>query len=432
MPDYPGFDTSTPASGKAVPSPFGAINSMGQLMQMNYTAGQKIPISQQELETKQLELKDNLDTRAALKATTKIDPMSGQPVPDYASGIQELMKSNPRAGLALTKEVAETKQKQIDAEKAQIAKVQEQTTLMGALAGSALQGDSQESYDRMRSKAAEMGLPVDDLPKEWNETTKKQAVDLVNQGVTAHDQIQWKLEQAKYNRSVLAQDREALARINDQYENDEQTKEFTRLNTAARQISTAYHEVKELAAGNASGKEQGAADMALVTGMIKMENPQISPTQGSMLSLEDARSLPADVVAAYNKVTAGGTLDNGQREAIKRLAERRWEDSKISQAVTDGRYQGQAIAQGIPTTGTTLDARNVYSYRAINPFAPGNYTEGKAFGNKTAPVAPKATPATPAEETPKQPTPEAPQAAPQLQATPEGALQALRRKGVLK
>lgn len=366
MADLPGV--SLPNLTAAVPNtstdPSVAM-TMLRLKQMQI----QMPQMQNEATQAQQQFNDQQAIRTSIANNTKADPVTGQPVMDQGGMMKDLI-NNPTALLAFKNQQAEMAIKQQQAMKDQLSNIQAQTTLTGAIAGSVLSGDSQQSYDWGKQKAQAAGMDVSHLPDQWGPEAKQQVQLLFDEGQNAHDQIQTHLDTAKLNQEVGHQANESIMALHGQYMADDQTKEFQRIATAASQINTAYQQTQANVQKKATAEEQGVSDMGLVTGAIKMENPLISPRQGTMLSLEDSRSITSDIAAAWNKVASGATLSQAQRDSIKDFASRRMEDSRVAQANTDAIYQKTAIGLGLPTKDTYFDNSNILSNTAVtqNPF----------------------------------------------------------------
>jgi hypothetical protein len=90
---------------------------------------------------------------------------------------------------------------------------------------------------------------------------------------------------------------------------DGMRKEFTSLNKSYSDVVSALERVK------ASAENPSAAgDMSLIFAYMKMLDPASTVREGEQAQAEQARGVPASLVATYNKALAGTKLDDAQRK----------------------------------------------------------------------------------------------------------------------
>lgn len=130
-------------------------------------------------------------------------------------------------------------------------------------------------------------------------------------------------------------------------------KEYTALPEAHafRQVSAAYNKITNLPENS---KFSAADDMALIYGYMKILDPGSTVREGEYASAEQARGIPADIVARYNSMLKGERLAPEQRENFRKSAE--------------GQYSGQ-LSTLAPRIRQFRDvaARNKYELGSIIP-----------------------------------------------------------------
>lgn len=104
-----------------------------------------------------------------------------------------------------------------------------------------------------------------------------------------------------------------------------------------QQMQAAYGKI------NASAKNPSAAgDMALIFNYMKMLDPGSTVREGEYASAENARGVPASIVAQYNKVIDGTKLDSSQRRDFVNRAGQMYNSQQKIVSGLESDYKGLA------------------------------------------------------------------------------------------
>lgn len=98
---------------------------------------------------------------------------------------------------------------------------------------------------------------------------------------------------------------------------------------------------------NSSSGKNVADDMALVFNYVKMLDPGSTVREGEYATAEQARGVPSEVLATYNKLTKGQRLTPAQRKDFLKSAESQWGAQLEKQKKIDSRFEDIAKRAGI-------------------------------------------------------------------------------------
>lgn len=394
----PNLNTTQPAAPDLM-GQMGNVLNLQKMMAVNQTAQVQAKQATQEFNDKQ-------DIRNALIQNTQADPITGQPTLNSPQVLSDLMQKNPSAAMSYNAALAEMKIKQQQAAKDQLANVQTQNSIVGNIAQSTLYAidnansptEKQAAYDRGHAAAAQAGIPASSLPTQYDPSVRPALQQFASTGVSTHDQIDQQMHGQGLYQENQQNMRTGAAALANEYTGDKTSTEFNQVNLAATQVQTAYASYSKALQ---QGKDTGPAVAAMIVGMGKSENPNISPRLATIEQLQHARGWSEDAQALLDKITSGGDIAPGQVKAIADFMNNRMEDLRSKQALTDAKYQGMAIGRGIPLSAAGLDNDHILSNpkASPNPFAPGLADE-PAPSTTNAPAitakAPAAQPAAPA------------------------------------
>lgn len=379
------------------------LGTLSQVMQLKSLANQQ-QLQSFAINEANIKYSDLSAQQVAMQSNQKTDPNTGTTSIDLPGAVSDLNQSNPRAAMSLQSAYLGQLKASADLQNQQNANSIQQSTVIGNAARIVLAAPTQQNFDQVKQGliangqsaiVANLGSDITDpqtIQKLQSaalltENIHDQVADQQAQGHLALDQAQFG-QTVNNNQQVLSQ-----RTVNDlqtqglnfqkQYQQDPQTAEFNKISNGFNQLQTAYNNVTALNVNGAPQTVQGVGDKGLAIGLLKLENPNRSPTSSSIATAEETAGWPDSVRAAVNNAMTGGTLAPAQRDQILAYGQQRLEASRIKQMFVDANYAGRATSAGIPLNMAGLNDNQVLSSPTITPSAYGNGepTKLKTSGN---------------------------------------------------
>ncbi len=373
-------------TGSAAPRSPDLLGSLSQVMQLQNLASQ-VPLHQLMLQQANMQYGDQMDTRSALANNTNQDPLTGQSSVNMAGALSDLTRDNPRAAMQLQQGLLQQQEEAANLQKTKLGNFESQANLAGRIAGSIALNPTQESLDTGLQTAQRMGLDVSKFPTDVTDPTfmdrLKQAQDI---GRTAQDQASTVMDQQKLNQTMTNDLRGKALDVQKEVATNPATIEFQRIGSVLNQANEAYKQSTTLASSGGSDAEVGASDKALGVSFGIMENPRRSPTSNSIITTEEARSVPANILGFANSAINGGTLTQAQRDQMINFMSNRVEAQRTQYAAgVEGPAIQQVRALGIPREAASLGDDQLISNNDVTPNA---YLNDKAASSQnTTPTA---------------------------------------------
>lgn len=400
MADLPGQSLPnlnvTPATPPDITGAYGNILNLQKMMSLT-------SIAKNQAVSEQQDFNDQQAIRQSLVDNTHSDPVTGQPVIDHGGMLKDLTQ-NPSALMKFNAMQADMQIKQQQAMKDQLANIQTSNAIKANIAQATLygmqNGDPQTALDRGHQQAQDAGLDTTAFPTTYDTSVVGKLQQVANAGTPVHDQIQQQMDKQRLNQENQQNLRTGSAALSNEYAADKTTTEFNQVGLAATQVQTAYQQYSKALQ---QGKDTGPAVAAMIVGMGKSENPNISPRLSTIEQLQHARGWSDDAQALLDKISAGGDIAPGQAKAIADFMSKRMEDLRGKQALTDAKFQGMAVGRGVPPVSAGLDPDHILSNPDVtpNPFFANPVDNGAQSTN--TPAIQNTEPAAPAQAATPQP-----------------------------
>src|SRR5574344_1067417 len=120
------------------------------------------------------------------------------------------------------------------------------------------------------------------------------------------------------------------------------TNQFNSLSRDYRTSRDAFLKVK-----NAAELNTAQGDMALIYGFMRIQDPTSTVREGEYATAEQTRSLPENIVAAYNKAVSGKKLTDGQRKGFVHTAAAQFDIIDRNQKTLEEQYRKVALDYGL-------------------------------------------------------------------------------------
>jgi len=112
-------------------------------------------------------------------------------------------------------------------------------------------------------------------------------------------------------------------------------------------LSEAYGKIAQTAAIPEKDPARPQADMSLIYGFMKIQDPNSTVREGEYASAENTRGVPDTVRALYNKAKDGEKLSQQQRAGFISQAKAIYESQKKLKKQVDARYSNLATKSGV-------------------------------------------------------------------------------------
>lgn len=155
-------------------------------------------------------------------------------------------------------------------------------------------------------------------------------------------------------------------------------------------VQQAYGKIKKSADTSLNSKnddEKAAADMSMIFNYMKMLDPGSTVREGEYANVEQARGVPEEIVARYNKVVSGEKLTDSQRQAYLKQANGIY-DSQVSQLnAVNERYSDLSNQFGVDSKNVIM---NPYKFEdkpvAVNKELQGTVTVSNGIETFQIPI----------------------------------------------